>query len=206
MPAPRVISAGIQLLVEGKDAPPLLYKLLRLEQIEGVQVQDFGGVDELGAFLKALRNAPGFRDLVHTLGVIRDAETNPRRAFQSVCSALMHAGLPVPAHPSEFTAGYPRMGIFILPGRDAPGMLDTLCLESVSSDPAIECVNGFMACLTHTSGLPPANPTKARLYAFLASRRRPNLRLGEAAEADIWDLNAPAFAALRDFLRLLISR
>jgi hypothetical protein len=96
MPPLRKITESKQLLVEGRDAEVFFQALLRFMSLTGIQVQNFGGIDELRGFLKALRNASGFRQTVTALGIVRDAETAPGAAFQSACSALNGANLPVP--------------------------------------------------------------------------------------------------------------
>ena len=55
-----------------------------------------------------------------------------------------------------------------------------------------------------SAGLPnPRWVSKARVHAFLASRDRPDLRLGEAAERGIWRFESEAFRPLIDLLRML---
>lgn len=116
--------------------------------------------------------------------------------------ALRDASLPEPQQPGTLFGSNPQVAVFILPSPDRPGMLDTLCLDSVSGDSAMPCVEDYINCLERV-GRPPTNPTKARVYAFLASRSKPNLRLGEAAAAGIWALDSPAFAQLKDFVHAL---
>lgn len=68
------------------------------------------------------------------------------------------------------------------------------------------CVQSFMTCLTQAEiPLPdtPAQRDKARLQAFLASRQKPGLRLGEAAEKGDLPFNLPAFASLPSFCEQL---
>jgi hypothetical protein len=61
----------------------------------GVQLQNFGGIQELKDFLKALRNSPDFATRVGSVGIVRDAETDPHAAFQSVCYSIGQAGLSI---------------------------------------------------------------------------------------------------------------
>ena len=51
--------------------------------------------------------------------------------------------------------------------------------------------------------MPSRNSDKARAHAFLASRTRPELRVGEAAEAGHWQLDSPVFDPLKSFLLAL---
>ncbi len=203
MRSPREIVQSKQLLVEGLDAERFFEVLLRREAVADVQVQNFGGGDELRRFLPAFKIAPRFDEKVTTLAIVRDAEDNHEAAFQSVCGTLKGANLPVPMCGGEFVGSKPRVAVFILPGFNRIGMLDTLCLESVLDDPAMHCVENYVECVERVSGRRLANPTKSRLYAFLASRTRPNLRLGEAADAGEFRLDSQAFAPLREFIHAL---
>ena len=201
MPAPREISASRQLLVEGRDAEVLFRALLSAQGLTGIQVQDFGSITELRGFLKALVRAPGFAEVV-TLGVVRDAETDAAAAYQSVCGALAHAGLPTPGAPGPSGAA-PRVAVFILPDGTAPGMLETVCLESVTGDPATPCLEPFFECVRQQGGALPGNMVKARLHAFLATRPKPDLLLGQAAHAGYWPWASPAFERIKQFLASL---
>ena len=93
--------------------------------------------------------------------------------------------------------------MFILPGGKNPGMLEDLCLKSAESDLAMICVDEYLACVLDRSGRRADNPSKARVYAWLASNEKADLRLGEAAEAGLWPWTSTAFDELKAFLRNL---
>jgi hypothetical protein len=99
--------------------------------------------------------------------------------------------------------GTPNVCVFILPDCTRPGMLETLCMAAVADDPAIGCVEQFLECVQQQVTAPPSNVDKARLHAFLASRSRPDLRLGEAAEKGHWPWESPALEPLMRFLKEL---
>lgn len=201
MPGQRQIAAAKQLLAEGRDAEKFLQALIRTIGRDDLQVQNYGGVDELHGFLKALVRTREFREKVNSLGIIRDAERDPAAAFQSVCGALRNAELPVPPRP-ETTAGRTlRVSVLILPRADQPGMLETICLEAIADQPVMKCIEEFFACVQKTGGSLPANLDKAKVHAFLSSRERPHLTFGQSAEAGYWPFVAPVFDPLKDFLR-----
>ncbi len=200
MPQPRVITEARQLLVEGRDAEVFFSALIRSMGMTGLQVQDFGSIYELQAFLKAFRIAPGFAATVTSLGIVRDAESDPRAAFNSVRSALRNAGLPTPARPGAAAEGSPRVNVLILPDANSPGMLETLCLQAVVADPVLPCVDSFFACMEEKTGSLPINMEKARAHAFLASRPKPDLLIGQAANAGYWPWGDPAFDHVKRFL------
>ncbi len=140
-----------------------------------------------------------------SLGVVRDADRDARAAFQSIRDALGAAELPQPDQPSLFEGGKPRAGVMIVPGEKSGGALEDLCLSAVSHEPAMRCVDLYFECL-QSAGIPrPEVLSKAKAQAFLASKPRPGLRLGEAAEAGYWNLCSGAYDELRRFLRLLVE-
>jgi len=199
---PSVISKSKQLLVEGRDAQEFFAALLNHLALREIQVQNFGGVNQLRGFLKAFRSGPGFAR-VASLGIVRDAETDPVAAFQSVCSALRSASLPVPTQAMQPVGQNPRVNVLILPDATTPGMLETICLRTVAHDPVIECVTRYFQCVEQQTGRRPGNIDKARVQAFLASRHRPGLLLGQAAHAGYWDLSSPALEHVRQFVQQL---
>ncbi|MFL5241496.1 MAG: DUF3226 domain-containing protein [Gemmataceae bacterium] len=200
MPAPITIRAPRQLLVEGKSPELFIGAMLPSIGLSDIQIHDFGGIGDLRTFLKLLKNDPGFGTQVMALGIIRDAEGSSSSAHQSVCSALKAAGLPEPPKPLFSCGGKPRVSAFFFPDCASPGMLEDLCLQAVAKDPAINCVDDYFDCLRKQSVASPTPLAKARLQAFLASRSRPNLQLGQAAAASYFPWQDPAFDLLKHFL------
>lgn len=84
-------------------------------------------------------------------------------------------------------------------------MIEDVCLDSVKTDPAMECVDLYFECISQAEMQGPREVwmSKARVHAFLASRDRPDLRLGEAAEKGIWEFDTDAFLPLKDLLSIL---
>jgi hypothetical protein len=191
------------LVVEGKDAFRFFKFLLQdLELLSEIEIRNFGGVSELADYLETLMGTSGWH-LVTSLGIVRDAEANATPAFQSVRSALRKVNLSEPEHPMTVAAGQPRVSVFILPDCIHPGMLETLCLQAVGDDPAMPCIDQYFQCLQNQAIALPENMPKARLQAFLASRSRPGLKLGEAADTGYWPWANPTFDPLKQFLRAL---
>ena len=191
------------LLVEGESDRRFFETLLgRLFSTETIQVERYGGKFALREFLRLLQISPDY-PMVDSIGVTRDADESSASAFQSVRSLLMSAGLDAPDEPMVATRGLPRVSVFILPNCESAGMLETLCLSAVECDPAMPCVEQYLRCLEDSAGMPPKHPDKARAHAFLASRTKPELRVGEAAEAGHWQLDSPVFDPLKSFLLAL---
>ena len=191
------------LLVEGQSEYRFFGFLLeKLNAAATIQVANYRGKDSLKRFLRMLRVSPEYPAL-ESIGVTRDADVSSDRAFQSVCGLLGSAGLDAPVAPMILTRGKPRVAVYVLPDCASPGTLETLCLSAVESDPAMPCVDEFLRCLEDTTHMPSKNPDKARAHTFLASRARPELRVGEAAEAGHWRLDSPVYNPLKRFLQAL---
>jgi len=203
MPQPKAITYTKQLLVEGRDAVAFFGALLKHLDLSEVQIQNFGGISELRPFLKALRNEPGFWGKVSSLGVIRDAENNSQGAFQSVRDSLLAANLPAPANTMVSVGSNLQVSVLILSDAVTPGMLENLCLAAVENDPAMQCVDAYFNCLKRQMVVSPSNLTKARLHAFLSSRPKSDLLVGEAASAGYFPWNHPAFDQVKQFLQSL---
>lgn len=201
---PKTIDQDYLLVGEGIDEQNFFESLVKHVGLRNIQVKAMGGRDQLERNLGELRKTPGF-SRVRCLGVTRDADDDPHGAFQSVRGALENAKLPVPTAPLEPTAGTPRVVVLILPRPDQAGALEDLCLQSLEEDPAIDCVEEYIECLKDNACLECNSESKARVHTFLASRRKPEWRLGEAACASCWDFDHEAFAQLRDFLAALVS-
>jgi hypothetical protein len=159
------------ILVEGQDEAYLFRALIKQQGLEDqIDVASFDGIKKLGPALKALRRIPGHQDLT-AIGIVRDAEQDKDRAFQSVCDSLRGADLPQPPAPREFIGSEPRIGVLILPVGPRRGNLEDVCLMSVQDNPAMECVERYFQCLgERLDRLPGTHLAKACVKSFLVSR------------------------------------
>ena len=203
MARPKEINSRVQLLVEGNDQRNFFEAFIDHLSLADIQIQNFGGVNELHGFLLTLVNAAGFRETVQSVGIVRDAETSAQAAFQSVQSSLRNAGLPVPNQPEERAGGSPAVSVLLLPGNNRTGMLETLLNETFANTPEEACINAFFDCVEDASGVSLQRPHKARAQAYLATKPEPHLSVGVAAKRAYWNLDHPVFDRLREFLRAL---
>jgi hypothetical protein len=184
------------ILVEGKDDRKFFESLLgHLQAIHIAQVFDYGGKDNLRGFLKQIVIGPDFQVVVKLM-IVRDTDTNPAGALQSVRSALAAAGLVAPTTALTFATGSPDVCIAVLPDAAQQGALEDLCVASVGGDPAMHCVQAFLQCLPNHVAAMPSPIAKAQAHTFLASRPRPGLAVGDAAAAGYWPFGATAFQPL----------
>jgi hypothetical protein len=192
------------LFVEGKDEVFFFNALITHLGLKNIQILDMEGKTQFRDRLRALINSSGFRAKVASLGIVRDANANPKGTFQSVCDALKALNLPVPKRSLVPEGIKPKVTILILPKEDTPGMLEDICLKSVQKDPALFCVDQYFKCLQE-EGIPlSGKESKAKVQAFLASRKEPGLRLGEAAQKGYWPWENNAFEEIKKFLHQIV--
>jgi len=168
---PEPITKPKLLLVEGKDEFYLFTELIQILNLDqNLDVREVGGKDQFFRKLHKMQDSSG-KEIIKSIGIVRDADNNPDATFQSVCNVLGKVGLPIPTAPLKPKAGYPQVTVMIIPDEHSKGMLETVCLESVRDDPAMICVEEFFDCLkTKRDSLSVNDNPKAQVRAFLASR------------------------------------
>jgi hypothetical protein len=197
------------LITEGDDDVRFFCALARhLGIVDAIQVTKMRGKYDLRNRLRTLEITTGFLSIpVRSLGIVTDADANYEDRFRSVTDALVDSGFPAPEHCFELTDSNPAVGICILPDprKCATGELEDLCLKSVAKDPAIVCVDGYFNCLQEEGIELPKKLSKAKLQAFLASRKEVMLKLGEAADKQYYPWDNPVFDDVKDFLVQLVN-
>ena len=202
----RPIQASKQLLVEGRT-PEIFFRewVQKLGLKDQVEVRDFRSLSQLTDFLKVFTGYKEFRESVVSVGIVRDAEDKPAEAaYQSVCSSLQVVNLVYPETCGSFGDGTPRIGVFVLPDCEKPGMLETLCWNSLEAEPKnakeLACVKAHFDCLGRAE-VPIRNPAKAKVWTYLAGRCDVDPLVGRAAQANIWNWESPALKKLSDFIK-----
>lgn len=200
---PEDVNKPKQLLVEGRDAQAFFHPFVNSLSMANIQIQNYGGITELSSFLGQLTKNSNFRKLVTSIGITRDAEENYAGAFQSVCAALTSADLSIPTRPMQFVGTTPQVNVFIFPGDNSKGMLESLLLRGISNDPALKCVEEFISCIEKEKQYTPKPLDKAKALAFLASRKEIIPLSGQAARAGYWNFDSPTYDQLKNFIRSL---
>ena len=203
-----------QLLVEGNDPRNFFERFIAHLAIPGVQVQNFGGVTELRSFLEGFVVTPGF-GRVRSIGIVRDAERRVDQggqvegqpppavsAFHSVRSSLQSVRLPVPDRLTEQAGTRPSVSVFVLPGDENDGMLETLLCKTFAGTDVDRCIDGFFRC-AEEAGSPIRRRDKARARVYLTTKPEPHVSVGVAAQKRYWDFDHDAFDGVRRFLRSL---
>lgn len=198
------IQANRLLLVEGKDEVNLLGRLIKdclKDDGQGIQILDVGSKDNFRPNLMAIKIAAQSETTLRSIGIIRDADDNPKGSFDSVCGSLRSAGYEPPAAHAEFSNATPSIGVFIVPDGSQPGAIETLCRRSVEDEDAAKCADEYMECLKTHDALQSKNADKTFAHAYLAAMEDPVARVGEGAQQGVWDFQSPAFDALSQFVR-----
>lgn len=187
------------LLVEGDTDVGLFLRLHQRIGISNVQIIPYGGKDNFRNVLGVLRVQAGFEG-VEYLGIVRDADADSQAALRSVEDTLVHAGLPLPGQSGPPGTGTLRTMIQIMPPECSDGCLETLLWQTIPESIA-NCIDDYVDCTQVPS--PGSRHAKARVYAYIATQEKPELRLGESARAGYWDFDHPAFEPVKEFLRSL---
>lgn len=196
----EAITESKLILVEGNDDKNLLAALIKHLRLTGIQIIPIVGKGEMRDKIMAIRQTTDFEDKVTSFGVVRDADEDAESAFQSVCDGLEKAGLSVPSEPLKIASGTPRVIVLIWPCDRKEGTLEDVCLESVAELSESACVSEYFECLKKQSIALPSNLSKAKVQAFLASRREPCPHLGVGALKRYWQFESKAFDGVRGFL------
>jgi hypothetical protein len=195
------ISKPKVLAVEGEDDKRFFNKFFDLLNIYDAQTIKMMGKYPLSEKVKGVTKISGWSQVV-SFGLVIDADSDYPGALASIKHSLRVARLAVPSGPLLSAGRKRKVTFFIVPGVGRVGALEDLCLSSVSLDPAMTCVDAYFHCLAQ-SGIVCHKISKAKVHAFLASRREPDLKLGEATEAGYWPFLNLVFDDVRRFLQML---
>ncbi len=190
------------LLVEGQDECNFFEKLRKELNLGEIEIFDFGGKTQIRSFLKVLKTVSSF-SIVDSIGIVRDADTDAKTAFQSIANSLRDVGLSVPDTVLSSAGDKPKVTVMILPGDKSPGMLEDLCLASVKTDVAMSCVENYFSCLKDQQIPSPKNMSKANVQVFIASKPKDVPSLGVAAQKGYWPLDNDVFKQVKQFISSL---
>jgi hypothetical protein len=106
------------ILVEGRDEEEFFGGLLHHLEIDDIQVIPVGGKDQFAGRLQGLIKDNDFADIV-SMGIVRDADDDPKATLQSIGDALKQASLYAPAgRKSGATTGCEYHHLTVEKGRD----------------------------------------------------------------------------------------
>lgn len=198
MASPKELKSSTQLLVEGINPKRVFGVFCESWGMSDIEIHDFGNNESLRPYLETLVRTDGFRR-VRMLGIIRDAETSAKSAFESVQNTLRSVGFTYPPLRGYSIPGNPFVSVFVLPNGVDQGNLESLLWRSVEDTPEARCADEFLGCLD-PGDIRVTRRDKARIQAYLASKPKPHGSVGVAAERGNWDAEHDAFAEIRRFL------
>lgn len=195
------LSHPAQLLVEGKNdryVISALYRQYRVPENFSVEVpsSDVTGVDELIESIPIRLKIARLR----ALGIVLDADQNLQGRWMAVRQRIIDFGYEhVPERPSlEGTIvsgeGKPRVGIWLMPNNELPGMLEDFVAYLISDEDSlavkarlildsIEAENINRYTLIHRS--------KAFMHTWLAWQENPGLPMGTSITARVLRNESP---------------
>lgn len=196
------ISKNKLLLVEGSHEKDFFTKLLETMEIDDIQTEPVGGKYSFKPNINNLPKYPNF-DIVKSIGIVRDADTDFKGTFESVRDALREGGFPVPDKPMIPTGDNPSVAVFIMPDNGNKGALEELCIESIREDPVLECVEQYFDCLKLIQDKEHLHLSKAQVQVYLAKEPDGDIHMGIASQRDIWQWNSPVFNEIKEFIKSL---
>ncbi|HUD45652.1 MAG TPA: DUF3226 domain-containing protein [Candidatus Baltobacteraceae bacterium] len=188
---------------EGPDDVAVITGIVHASRISDVVVEPFQGKDKLRSFLREIQQRPEFaQNKVASIGIIRDADDDAAAAFQSVRDALISNGYAAPQANAAVTGEPIKVGVLIIAPNDRRGMLEDLCLKSVSDRPEFACVDEYFRCVAEKSERKVFS-SKAKVRVWMSSHPDYDLYVGKAAEKGYWPWDTAAFEGVKTFLRSL---
>jgi hypothetical protein len=187
-------------LCEGKDDIAVVEGLCRHSKITGLSLEQYGGRDKLQQYVGSLPIRPEFtRGELENLAILIDAEKDSDASFQKVRDIVNKTFNVVLEKPGVFAGSNPYVGGFVVCDDSGRGMLEDVCLKSVSDRANHKCMQEYFKCLTERTGQKDFHP-KAKFKAWMASQTEFDFRVGLAAAEGYLPWENKAFDDLREFL------
>lgn len=188
---------------EGGDDLAVLTGVAGSIGLADLRIEPFLGKDKLRSFLKDVQTRPEFsRNMVTAVGIVRDADNDGNAAFQSVRDALIANGFKPPDRSGGFATNGIKTGVLIVGPNGGQGMVEDLCLNSVSNQSEFPCVDDYFRCIAQKCERKDFS-SKARIRVWMASHVDYELYVGVAAQKGYWPWDSPVFDSMKEFLRQL---
>lgn len=207
------------ILCEGIDEWKFLVRYLNSPALqedsffsEDIEVFDFGGNEDLSAYLSALKLIDGYSDVVSLL-VIRDAEQGAQKAARQVQSAFHANRLDVPDRQGQWANGIPKTCFLLFPAfgtKECPGTLEDLCLtilDDTAAETHLKEIDTFVEHLEQNREQPFSHRHKTRLHTYFSVNNKfVSMKVGEAADAGAFNWSHPNLKPLKDCLSKMEER
>jgi hypothetical protein len=209
------LNGTAQLLVEGKNDRHVVWALCGQYQVPetfSVEIpgQDSGGVDALIKSIPVRLKVSGLR----ALGIVLDADRNLAGRWNAICDRLRQVGymnLPPTPEPdgSIIAAGrMPRIGIWLMPDNQLPGMLENFVSHLIPEKDLLAAKAKAVLDQIESKGLnqyPLLHRQKAFIHTWLAWQKMPGQPMGQAITARVLDPNQHLAQMFTKWLNLLFN-
>lgn len=194
------------LLVEGVDDEEVVRHLCRrYPDVPAFGVLNKEGFANLRRSIPVEIKAHGRR----VVGILADADDDPRARWQSISDRLRRAGVRLPdrlAPGGLVLDGEPRTGVWLMPDNTASGELEDFVVTLVpAGDPVWPRAERYVEDIPAIKRrFRPHKIKRAKIHAWLATREDPR-RMGTAIGAGDLDADQALAAALVGWLRRLFG-
>jgi hypothetical protein len=148
------------------------------------------GISNLGTSLKYLCSETEF-DQVKSLGIMIDADDNPKGRMDSVLNHLNNHDLSDEnfdlKENTVFEYNERQIGIFISPGEGKKGRIETIIVEELSTKKEYECISEYINCLSERCHN--TLDEKAIVQIYISSKKSDLCGTGRGFEAMILDID-----------------
>ncbi|MCP5113398.1 MAG: hypothetical protein GY953_21400 [bacterium] len=193
------------ILVEGADDKHVVRHLLDHHGLDGFDIRDRGGIDNLLETLHVELKASDLRQL----GIIVDADESLVSRWQSIRDRLTRSGYenvpksPDPSGTIVSQPGRPTVGIWLMPNNSVAGILEDFVAALVPDGDqmwsrAEDCVDSVQPLLA-------ASAAKAKIHTWLAWQEEPGVRMGSAINQKYLNPEAERADEFVAWLRLLLA-
>jgi hypothetical protein len=202
-----------KLVVEGRDDQHVIWALCKQHNVAesfSVETTISGGVEAILASIRQQLMRPRLR----TLGVVLDADDSLEQRWQAIADRLVNEGYTsVPGVPDrsgtiieEFDK--PKVGIWLMPDNQLPGMLEDFIAHLIPQDDALRPkAERILADIEnqdlHRYAL--VHHQKALIHTWLAWQRNPGQPMGQAITAQTLNHNESLARSFVDWLNALFG-
>lgn len=202
-----------ELVVEGKDDQHVVWALCVRHNLPETFVvvtpgDEVNGIDELLDGLPVRLKRSGLT----ALGLVIDADQGLQNRWQAVCARLaMHGYVNLPAQPDPqgtiiHQAPLPRLGVWLMPDNQLPGMLEDFVAYLIPGGDPLQARAHTIVAEIERDGLRRFNPLhrpKALIHTWLAWQERPGLPMGQAITTHALLHDAPLARTFVEWLQRL---
>lgn len=199
-----VLQSDKILLVEGADEWYFFYNLIEEKlRISDIQICDMKGKSNLSELLTLVKKS----DFYHLkrrqlkIGLVLDADRSFSKTIEDITKHINTIfELSIESITINFSNTLPAISAYILPNNCDNGMLEDICLASVSGSHQMQCIEGYFECLKNMDIIP-SEISKAKTMCYLASKDPFKTSIGFAATEGHWDYEQPAFKDLISYIK-----